>query len=333
MSMIGKIRKGKLYPIYQKLFDGGYLSEAERIVLLSVSIECCRSADDISRQLGYRIAVAYALKFADYEPLLQLAVNEGHAPLVAALIEKISVDARRRVGKLSLELLSASTEAFRDDEVILTNDQWSLRAFFNATESDNVAIAAPTSFGKSDLIINYCYKRKNDKVCIVVPTKALVAQTKLRILAAARDGRLSGDKWSPNVVTHPDSSRAAFKNAICIYTQERFFRHFIKFGDEVFSDILVDEAHNIFGDGSREVLLAQVLTLHQNRADTMELETRIKYFTPFLINPNSIELKYKAQPLAGMKVAQGVKSEIYVIADLKGKTGTRLYDRRCCTYR
>ncbi len=180
MSMIGKIRNGSLYELYIKLFDSSELSNSEKFALLAIAFECLRNEDEISQELGYRMVTAYAVKFGDYEPLLNAAAREGYAPLVDGIIGKLSPEKKRKLGMFSVEFLDASLELYEDEGIVLTNDQWELRDYFNEHDAEDIAISAPTSFGKSELIIEYCRKRAGQKICIIVPTKALIAQGSIR---------------------------------------------------------------------------------------------------------------------------------------------------------
>jgi hypothetical protein len=324
--MIGKIRKGSLYELYIKLFDNSDISNPERLALLAVAFECLRHGDEISQELGYRIVTAYAVKFGDYEPLLNAAAREGFAPLVDALIEKLSPAQKNKIGNFSVEFLDASLDLYEDEGIVLTNDQWELRDFFNENDEKDLSISAPTSFGKSELIIEYCRKRAGKKICIIVPTKALIAQTRRRILEAIQLYSLV-DGWKPKIVMHPDANWASRPDAICIYTQERLFRHFISYPDDVFSEILVDEAHNIFGKEARELLLSQVLTLHQSRADSAGKTVRVKYFTPFLVEPRNVALKYRSGEILGRRVKRNLKSERFLVCNLKGDKEIKIYDQ------
>ncbi|WP_425081526.1 DEAD/DEAH box helicase [Ruegeria arenilitoris] len=325
--MIGKIRRGSFYPLYIKLFDGSDISDEEKLVLLSIAIECHRSENEITRNLGYRIVVAYTLRFQDLEPLLTLAANEGFAPLVDSIIEKIPSTQRKRIGDFAIELLDATIELFESDGAILTNAQWTLSHFFNDRLDRDVAISAPTSFGKSELIVDYCRNNKGKKICILVPTKALIAQTRQRLLNASKTEIEGKDIWKPKLVMHPDSHWASHSDAICIYTQERLFRHFVTYGEDVFSHVLVDEAHNVFGRESREILLNQALILHKSRSEHLKQKVTTKFFTPFLVNPENIAFRYQNSEVDGWREKSNIKSEKYIVRNFRGGGGIHFYDQ------
>ncbi|MEH6652892.1 DEAD/DEAH box helicase family protein [Loktanella salsilacus] len=326
MGMIGKIRRGSMFPVYIKLFDGAPLELNEKIALLSIAIECQKSSDEISQNLGYRIIAAYTKRFKDFDPLLQISANHGYAPLVDSIIKKLSVDDIDRLGALSIEMLDATMELYENDGIVLTDDQWGIRNFFEASDNKSVSIVAPTSFGKSELIVEFCRRNQKRNICILVPTKSLIAQTRKRILTSAKEARQVGADWSPEVVLHPEAFRRSENGSLCIYTQERLFRHFIMFGESVFDDLLVDEAHNMFGKGHREVLLNQILTLHRARAEAVGKISNTKFFTPFLVNPDSLSLRYQHREVEGRKITKSIKSEVFYIADLKENSDLSIYD-------
>lgn len=324
MSEINGVRKTRLFELYEKLFSEGELSIIERQALLSIAFECINNSDSIAQGLGYRIVLAYALKFNDFRPLLDVAAKEGYAPLVSSVFQKLSDHSKDRIGAFSLELLRSSVELYQNGGVTLTNDQWEIRQFFSDNLGSSISISAPTSFGKSEMMIEYCKENSGNSICIVVPTKSLISQTRRRILSSISE---SEGRWHPTIVTHPDANTARLKDKICVYTQERLFRHFILHQEEVFPDLLIDEAHNIFSSDSRGVLLSQAIILHESRARSLGVETKIKYFTPFLVDPENVQARYLAKDIEGASVTRSVKSERYYIADLKRNNRLSLYDQ------
>jgi len=327
MSMIGKLRKGTFSSLYVKLFDGSPISEKEKIALLSISVECHRDGDKVMRDLAYRILIAYRIIFKTYNALFDIAASEGFAPLLSVLLNDVPTEDQPHMGLFSEAILRSTLESYQSDGITLTNDQWELRQFFEENLNTDVAISAPTSFGKSELIVDYCRGAIKSKICIIVPTKALIAQTKRRLLATSRQSVEQDHPWIPQIILHPDSHGASNKDAICVYTQERFFRHFVKYPEDTFDHLLIDEAHNIFGSGSREILLNQAIILHSSRVARLERKSVTKFFTPFLADPQNISLRHRDRDKKGMRVRRTVKSEKFVVCNLRDDGAVHLYDQ------
>ncbi|MCK0120256.1 DEAD/DEAH box helicase family protein [Loktanella sp. F6476L] len=327
MSMISKLRKGTFSSLYVKLFNDSEISDKEKIALLAISLECHRDGDQIMRDLAYRILIAYSIRFKTYNALFDIAASEGFAPLLSVILNDIPAEDQPHMGLFSEAVLRSTLESYQSDGITLTNDQWELKQFFEENLNTNVAISAPTSFGKSELIVNYCRSASKSKICIIVPTKALIAQTKRRLLANSRETTEQDTPWVPQIILHPDSHGASNQEAICVYTQERFFRHFVKYPNDTFDHLLIDEAHNIFGSGPREVLLNQAIILHSSRAERAGRKSVIKFFTPFLADPQNISLRHQDQEKKGMRVRRTVKSEKFVVCNLRDDGVVHLYDQ------
>jgi hypothetical protein len=84
----------------------------------------------------------------------------------------------------------------------------------NLLDGDNVILSAPTSFGKSLIIDAMIASGKYDHVAIVVPTIALIDETRRRLT------RRFGGTYK--VITHPSQERAP--KEVLIMTQERILQ-------------------------------------------------------------------------------------------------------------
>ncbi len=99
----------------------------------------------------------------------------------------------------------------------------------------NVVLSAPTSFGKSLLIDAVVASGKYKNMAIVVPTVALIDETRRRLTSSFRE--------TYKIITHPSQSRAA-KN-IFVITQERL-QDFEQLGDIEF--FVIDEFYKLNPD-------------------------------------------------------------------------------------
>jgi superfamily II DNA or RNA helicase len=93
-------------------------------------------------------------------------------------------------------------------------------------------------------------------ICIIVPTKSLLAQTRKRLIENIRI-RESQNK----IVTHPDMLNDSSGKFIAVLTQERLLRLLQKHTDINFDILLIDEAHNLIENNNREILTIQNLKI------------------------------------------------------------------------
>lgn len=133
----------------------------------------------------------------------------------------------------------------------------------------NVVLSAPTSFGKSLLIDTIVASEKFKCLVIIVPTIALIDETRRRLTERF------GDKFK--VITHPHQERTG--NDIFVLTQERF----IEFEDPLSPDFFVlDEFYKLSPNRGDE----RTFTL--NRAFYELFKSGAQFF---LIGPNIQEIQ------------------------------------------
>lgn len=215
------------------------------------------------------------------------------------------------------EYFSSLLELFEVEDAVFTEQQLDLRNFFNEHNLTDVTITAPTSYGKSELISGFCNQNLQSNICILVPTKALLAQTKQRLLKkrTADDNR--------QIITHAEMFQGGDQNFLAVLTQERLLRFFIKHPDVNFDFVFVDEAHNLLGDDSRALLLAKVIILQKRRNSA----TRFKYLTPFLVDQKNLRLRYAEIEPSDYKVKEGLKTERYYVVDCREGEAVNIYDQ------
>lgn len=117
---------------------------------------------------------------------------------------------------------------------------------------DNIALSAPTSFGKSFIIDAFISIRKPDNVVIIVPTIALADETRRRI-----EHKFSG---TYKIITTTDATLR--ERNILILPQERSFSYIDKL--ESIDMLIVDEfykASSSFDDSRSTSLLSAMIEL------------------------------------------------------------------------
>lgn len=99
-----------------------------------------------------------------------------------------------------------------NDGIVLHNDQ--LDVYLELMNRKNVILSAPTSYGKSLLIDTLISSKQYKNIVVIVPTVALIDETRRRLLKYSEDYQ---------IITH-SQQRASDQNII-VMTQERFLAY------------------------------------------------------------------------------------------------------------
>jgi hypothetical protein len=266
------------------------------------------------KNLGYRIILIYCNRFEEYRPLYELSINLGFIP-IAKLIES----SEKLVDNISFftEFNAAYIENFHDNSIYKSEQQYEMYEFFEKNNHSTISIIAPTSYGKTELIISLLKKNKNKRICIVTPTKSLLAQTKMRILGANID-------WVKKVVIQPEMFNEKEDNLVAVLTQERLLRLLKLYPDLSFDYAIIDEAHGLLHDDERSRLLASVVIILNKRNNKIAF----KFLTPFLCDSNNLKIKYADKEISTYKVEEYIKSEkLYIYYEQYDKKKLKLYDQ------
>lgn len=310
---LAKIRNTDFASLYDRFIIGEKLSKRQYEILLAIAI-CFTNADDTNVQgLGYRIVVEYCNQRRDYIPLYEIAVNKGLYP-VSKFIEKHYIDDSKR--NFFTEWNDAFVEQYVSGEISRSEQQNSLVHFFESKKEDTVSVIAPTSYGKSELILSAVKEYAGRKICVLTSTKALLVQTKKRIQQISK-GIFS------KVVVHPEMYNPNDTSCLAVLTQERLLRIFKKDPSLSFDCIIVDEAHEILEENSRSRTLANVIIIAQKRNP----DVAFKFLTPFLTDSKNLKARYTTYDIEGFKVTEYIKTEKYYLYDLRNHTGLKLYDQ------
>lgn len=317
---ISSLRKNKEFDhLYSKLLLGKGLDESDMIRTLETAILFinCRSAD--IQSLGYRMIVLYSCLTKDFIPLYDVSLSFGYYPISQIIDSKSKIQIKN--GSFLQEMQRAYIRTFTKEGITFTHQQQVVRKAFLKNNADgSCAVIAPTSYGKSDLIISSL--RMGGNVCIIVPTKALIAQTKKRILDS------KGISSSREIITHHEMYSDADKDIIAILTQERLLRLLHQNLNLVFDVVHIDEAHNLLEDSDRNRLLAISLILIRSRCPSAKL----RFFTPFLKNANSLKLNFLSGEVSELKITENVKSEKYFLKDFRKDIALCMYDQYMNTF-
>ncbi|MCD7102072.1 DEAD/DEAH box helicase [Pseudoclavibacter sp. 13-3] len=319
---VGQIRRTSnlegsvFFDLYSRLTKAEPLTDNELINILRFAVLFLRSTDDVVSRLGYRVVLQYGEVTGDYEPLHAVAQARELIPVVAAA-ERLNPELAQSDSLESALFAAHSTNFATFDHgrtVFRTRGQMELRTF-NARENDAIVVA-PTSYGKSEMLIDKIAQNLNAKICVLVPSRALIAQTRALVI---NDVRVRESQT--RVITHPDAYTDETQ-FIAVMTQERLHRLLIDNPSVYLDQLLVDEAHNLLDGDNRAIELSQVVLT--SRARNRELA--LTYYTPFMSDPGSLKHVNDADARTRTRsINEHVKAERIVIAEPGGTT--RLYDQ------
>ncbi|MBT1705291.1 DEAD/DEAH box helicase [Chryseosolibacter indicus] len=285
----------------QGLTTGRQLSENEKSYLLACAILFLRHYGQDKRRrtycdFAYYIILKYSVTYSDYRPLYDFATVFGFYPIVSFILDRKMLPDE----SISHQLVSLEIERYRSEGYIETIHQFNEKKSLLSDSSNSLSYVAPTSFGKSSVIVD-CIKAatsKDQKIAIIVPTKSLLMQTY----------RMIRDKgFGKKLIIHDEmyQGEPAF---IAIFTQERALRLLEK--NEIHFDLIfIDEAHNILKDDSRSILLSRLL----NRNYRLNKGHRVVYLSPLIEDIENLKM-YSDHLISQHKIHFNIKEpEIFEV--------------------
>lgn len=147
---IRQIKKTDFISLYNLFLTGKDMNLKQYETVLALAICFINANDEDVKRLGYRIIVEYCNQTNDYIPLYEIAINYGLYP-VSRFIEKHLIEDEKK--NFFTEWNDAFTEQYVKDNICLSEQQNSLIEFYESKKDDTVSVIAPTSYGKSELII------------------------------------------------------------------------------------------------------------------------------------------------------------------------------------
>lgn len=298
---------------FKKLTVGKKLDSNDQAYILASAILFIRRYQQDRRytsyaDLAYYIILKYSLQYVDYTPLYDFAINFGFYPIAKVLLSNDLYS-----GNLITSCLGdIQLDRFRNGKKdILTLEQYNASSSFLQENAQESCYLAPTSFGKSSLIVDQIKQLDSlsSRIVVLVPTKSLLIQTFQMIRKANLQRKL---------LIH-DEMYDGEDSFIAIFTQERALRFLTKY-DSCFDVIFLDEAHNLLKRDSRSILLSRVIA--KNR--TLNPDHRVLYLSPLLQDANNLRLT-SDQTISSHIVRFNIKEpEIY---ELRLNKEVRQYNR------
>ena len=310
---LNKLKNTNFSSLYNSFMVKSELSTKQYQSLLALAICFSNATDENIKRLGYRIIVEYCNQKNEYNPLYEIAINNGLYP-ISKFIERNYITEGDK--NFFTEWNDAFSEQYASKNIYQSEQQHSLFDFFLNNMANTVSIIAPTSYGKSELILSAIKQYNGKNICVLTSTKALLSQTKKRIKNMAN---ISLSK----IVVHPEMYNAKDTSCLAVLTQERLLRLFKNYPQLSFDCLIVDEAHELLENDNRNHTLANDIIIAQKRNPNIS----IKFLTPFLIDSENLKTRYTNYTIDNYKVSEYIKSEKYFLYDLRNHTGLKLYDQ------
>jgi superfamily II DNA or RNA helicase len=289
-------------------------TKAQSLAVLKIALLFLNNEKQVIKEFGYRLLLKYSNKTKDFVPLYDIAALLGFIPIMSMLKNQSLLPTNE--GFLDT-LMASYRENFKAGDIYQTENQSALFQEFSDSVNKNLAVVAPTSYGKSQLIEQSIANHPDLNIAIIVPSKALISQTRKRVLEKIES------KNQRQVIVHHDMAFDIEKPLIAVVTQERLLRLLQKNPTLSFDVLFVDEAHNLLGDDKRSRLLASVIIISRIRNN----QVAIKYLTPFLISSESLKLATKSHEIKEIKIQEKLKTEDYYTCDTHIDQQLKLYDQ------
>lgn len=281
--------------VLKKLFLSDVaIDEEEKQFLLTIAIVLLNqyqtdTSYKTAFELAYFIVLKYSIMFQDWQPLYDFSINYGFYPISNAIINN------GMLSDIMTETLTVATETqFKNNNIIETKEQNKSRKGLLATNEAYISYVAPTSFGKSQVIIEHI--RQNiasyNKFAIIVPTKSLLMQTYKNIKSSFTNVR---------VLIHDEMYSETDEKFIAVFTQERALRLLEKHQNTHFDILYIDEAHKLLENSDRSVLLTRLVRLSRSRNNHI----KIIYLSPLIQNSNNISIS--GQSIEEHKISFNIK--------------------------
>lgn len=260
---------------YKLLIYGNALSREGIIKMMKFIAFLLVTGDNHLTKMAYYLSIRLGIITKDFTILRDISNRLGYYPVIA-LTNRIK-DNSNSESCIANSIFSEVLALTFKNNYYRTEEQY----YFdnNVISLYNVRAIAPTSYGKSQLIIGKCIDRynNNEKTCIVIPTKSLLSQTVSELV------KYKGNR--NNVITHPDMMTKQIVNQphISILTQERLMAILTSYTNISYDYLFVDEAHNLLENDQRAKLLARDIIILKARNP----KVCIDYFSPFIASPDT----------------------------------------------
>ena len=262
------------------------LSECADELSIDTSLRICQHTLASEAQLQCKLAASFVLNKMANNPSIKLAVKNSY-------LEENFFDNFSLKNKLDWFKSEIEQKIYSQNGKDIIANSFQIKAWDSLKNSNCTTLSAPTSVGKSFIILKFIEDKlvtPKNNIVYLVPTRALVHQVQSDILEILTDL----DKNSFNLITIPTVFNIDNeKNNIFVFTQERLHYFMSRNGSAIgINTLIIDEAHKI-GDGYRGILLQQAIEriLLNNTIDNVIFATPTAEHPELLMEDISNDIK------------------------------------------
>lgn len=278
--------------IIEKVTIHNQLSDDEQQYLLKLSIiffECfLEEGERYYFEFTYYLLLNYSIITNDYLPLYDFCISNGFYPVSKLIFDKNLIKTNLFDAFYNLGLLR-----FSNNGRIETKEQQSSLQSLLKSDYKYRSFIAPTSYGKSEFIMNDILNNNLNKIGIIVPKKALIWETFGRMKNLSKS---QGYK----ILMH-DTEYDSNDKFIAIFTQERALRLLQESGT-CFDILYIDEAHNLYVADVRNILLTRLIRLNAK----LNPNQKVVYLSPLISDSKNL-LMSKNSPIQEQKISYNIK--------------------------
>jgi DEAD/DEAH box helicase len=200
--------------------------------------------------------------------------------------------------------------------VILTDLQ--LQIWNELREGRSVSITAPTSAGKSFILLVYVVQRlleaerQRFRVIYLVPTRALITQSAVAVTEALERAGVSDVSLLTTPIERGDELP---DRVIAIWTQERL-QVSLAAHEGLAADLLVVDEAQVIGEGGRGVILSNVVDALLMRNDA----TQVFFASPFIENPDVLGKSFGLRAFDTIRAEDLSVGQNIIIVSTKGRS-------------
>ena len=149
---------------------------------------------------------------------------------------------------------------------VFTDAQYSI--FEELQDKNHFSFSGPTSFGKSFILSSFIkslivYNKRGLNIVYLVPTRALVSQTMVKLKTAIEGIEGYCLSASPDI---PLIYRNRKMHYIFVFTPERLIHYFAETTNPSIEYVFVDEAQKVLSDDSRSVVYYHAISLAERKS-------------------------------------------------------------------
>lgn len=231
-----------------------------------------KNHDVIDVEFAYYIFLKYAARTKDYRPLFDFSTNFGFYPVSVKLYDLMNNNSFS--ASYAVEVIE---EEYKTAEYVQTFEQKKAETKIEELDEErtDVSFIAPTSFGKSESIINLIKRNTSKNILIIEPSRALLAQTASKIHENFPEKK---------VIVHEEMYNNE-ENYVAVMTQERAIRLVTKHNNLNIKILCIDEAHNLLDKEPRNLLLSVLIKILKDI-----YSPKCYYFSPVIVDSNSLRV-------------------------------------------